>query len=46
MKKALTWGGGLIALYLIVANASGVKTAAGAGFSGVSQLVRSLQGRI
>lgn len=45
MKKALTYGAGLIALYLVVSNSMGVKAAGSTGFDGVSKLVRALQGR-
>lgn len=45
MKKALVYGGGLIALYLIVKNGSGFSAAAtGLGNAG-TKVVHGLQGR-
>lgn len=44
-KKALTYGGGLIALYLAVRYATGTGTVLAAGANGGSKLVRTFQGR-
>jgi hypothetical protein len=44
-KKALTYGGGLIALYLVVRYATGAGTVLSAGAKGGSQVVKTLQGR-
>jgi hypothetical protein len=44
-KHALKYAGGLIALYIVVANGSGFGTAISAGARGASDLTRSLQGR-
>jgi hypothetical protein len=45
MKRALTYGTGLIALYLAVNYATGTKSTISAGAGGLSQIIRSLQGR-
>lgn len=45
MKKALTYIGGLIGLYIVVSHASGFGTAIKDGASGGSKFVRTLQGR-
>lgn len=44
-RTALAYGGGLIALYLGVAYASGLATDIGSGSGGAVSLVRALQGR-
>jgi hypothetical protein len=45
MRKALTYGAGLIALYLVVANATGFgKAITSAGTAGTG-VVKGLQGR-
>lgn len=44
MKKALTYGAGLIALYLAVAG-KGTSTLINAGSSGSVNIIKSLQGR-
>jgi len=36
---------GLVALYLLLAHASGTTSIAGAGFSGTATLLKTLQGR-
>jgi len=36
---------GLVALYLLLAHASGTTSIAGAGFSGVANVLKTLQGR-
>lgn len=45
LKKALTYGAGLIAVYLLVANANGTGTVFSKGGTAVSGLVKTLQGR-
>lgn len=45
MRKALVIGGGLIALYLIVANATGFGKSMGATGNVASTVIRDLQGR-
>lgn len=45
MKTALKYGGGLIALYLVVAHGSSFGKAVKGGASGASQFVKTLQGR-
>lgn len=45
MKKALTYMAGLIALYLAVENFTGSGTVINDGASGVTSIVKSLQGR-
>lgn len=44
-RKVLTYGGGLIALYLLVMHASGAGTVLTSGASGSSTVIKSLQGR-
>jgi hypothetical protein len=44
-KQALKYFGGLIGLYIVVANGSNFGTAFSAGARGVSDVTRSLQGR-
>lgn len=44
-RKFLGYVGGLIALYIVAANASNVGKVFSAGASGSSQLVKTLQGR-
>lgn len=45
MKKALSYGAGLIALYLVVYNASGSGKVLTDGANGVTTVVKGLQGR-
>jgi hypothetical protein len=45
VKQTVRYGVGLIALYLVVANASGFGQAISAGANGVSGVTRTLQGR-
>lgn len=45
LKKTLVIVGGLIALYLVVENATGSGTLITKGASGASTVVKSLQGR-
>jgi hypothetical protein len=45
VKKMLTYGTGLIALYLVVANASGSGRVFTDGANGLSTVTRTLQGR-
>jgi hypothetical protein len=45
MKKALTYIGGLIGLYVVVSHATGFGTAVKDGASGGSTLIKTLQGR-
>jgi len=45
MKKALTYGAGLIALYLVVNYATGSGSVLSAGASGTSQIIKTLQAR-
>jgi hypothetical protein len=45
MKKALTYGTGLIALYLVVNYATGTKTVFSAGSSGLAKVINALQGK-
>lgn len=44
-KQSLKYFGGLIALYVVVANGSGFGSAFSAGARGVSDVTRTLQGR-
>lgn len=44
-RKALTYGGGLIALYLAVRYASGAGTLLKNGASGTATVVKAFQGR-
>lgn len=44
-RKALTYGAGLIALYLVAAHASEAGRIFTAGASGGSRVIRTLQGR-
>lgn len=44
-KKILTYSGGLIALYLAVAYASGTGSVIRAGANGGSTIIKSFQGR-
>lgn len=44
-RQALKYGSGLIALYLVVANASGMGNVIKNGASGLSGVTRTLQGR-
>lgn len=44
-KKLVAYGGGLIALYLIVAHGSAFGTALTAGANGTATIVKTLQGR-
>lgn len=45
MKKALTYSAGLIALYLVVANATGAGSVLRSGAAGGAGLVKTFQGR-
>jgi len=45
MKKALTYGAGLIALYLLVEYSTGTGTLLNSGAAGASTLVKTFQGR-
>jgi hypothetical protein len=45
LKTALVYGGGLIALYLVVANSVGAVADANAGTGFVKSTVSTLQGR-
>ena len=45
MKKALTYGAGLIAVYLVVAHGTGAKTVISSGASGAVSTIKALQGR-
>lgn len=45
MRKYVLWGAGLIALYIVVANAKGFSSDASAAATGGSSLVRAFQGR-
>lgn len=45
MKIALKYGGGLIALYLIVANGTKAGTAFRDGATGTSTIIKAFQGR-
>lgn len=45
MKKALTYGAGLIALYLLVEYSTGTGTLLKNGASGTATVVKALQGR-
>lgn len=45
MKKALTWVGGLIALYLVVDNADGSEGVAKAGGGAIGTIIGRLQGK-
>lgn len=45
MKKALTYGAGLIALYLVVEHYTGFSKDVSASLSGVSNVAKTLQGR-
>lgn len=45
MRKALTYGAALIATYLLVSRATGTGTLISRGSSGLSQVVRTFQGR-
>lgn len=45
MKKALTYGGGLIALYLVVNYATGAGSVLKAGAAGGTSVIKALQGR-
>lgn len=45
MIKILKWTGGLIALYLVVANATGFGNDVKSGAAGSVSLVKALQGR-
>lgn len=44
-RKALVYGGGLIALYLLVRHATGSGTVLSSAANGGSKLVRTFQGR-
>lgn len=44
-KQTLKYGGGLIALYLLVANASGSGQVFTSGANGLSTVTKTLQGR-
>lgn len=44
-KGPLWYGAGLIALYLVVKNPSGLKTALTTGPAGAAQVVKAFQGR-
>ena len=44
-RKALGWGAGLIALYLVVANATGFGTDVTQSANGASTVAKTLQGR-
>ncbi|MFT3871033.1 MAG: hypothetical protein QM714_12530 [Nocardioides sp.] len=45
MKTALKYGGGLIALYLVVAHGTQFGKAARGGAAGASNIIKTLQGR-
>ena len=45
MKKILVLGGGLIALYLVLANAKGATALLSGATSGASNVAKTLQGR-
>lgn len=45
LRKALTYGAGLIAIYLVVANSTGTKNVLTSGSSGLVNLTKALQGR-
>jgi hypothetical protein len=45
LKQSLRYGTGLIALYIVVANASGFGQALISGAEGGSRITRTLQGR-
>lgn len=45
MKKAVTWGGGLIALYLAVSYGTNTGRVISAGANGGAKIIRSFQGR-
>lgn len=45
MKKALTIGGGLIGIYLLVNYATGTGTVLTTGAAGTSTVIKALQGR-
>lgn len=45
MKKALLYGAGLIALYLVVENYTGFSSDVGATANGSTNLVKAFQGR-
>lgn len=45
MRKALTIGGGLIALYLLVYYSTGTGTLISSGSQGATNLVKAFQGR-
>ena len=45
LKKSLSYGTGLIALYLVVYNASGSGRVFTAGANGLTTVVKGLQGR-
>lgn len=45
MRKALTYTGGLIALYLVVNYATGAGKILSTGASGAQTVIRTLQGR-
>lgn len=45
MKKALVYGAGLIALYLVVEHYTGAGTLLDKGSSGGVKIIKSLQGR-
>lgn len=45
MKQALKYGGGLIALYLVVAHGTNFGRAAKGGAAGAASIIKTLQGR-
>lgn len=45
MKKMLTYGAGLIALYLVVEHYTGAGTVLTKGASGSTSIIKALQGR-
>ena len=45
MKKLLTYGAGLIGIYLAVYYSSGTKDVIGAGATGSAGIIKALQGR-
>jgi hypothetical protein len=45
LKKTMTYGTGLIALYLLVANASGSGQVFSSGANGIATVTKTLQGR-
>ena len=45
LKKSLSYGGSLIALYLVVYNASGSGRVITDGANGITTVVKGLQGR-